>query len=215
MSSIAIQTACSKLESTESSSHGRYERHQESLGQIDDRLQLLRRQLELGPFQPSSSVIRPATNVQRQRSRRKATVAATIYWSSRSYSLAIGTLHAQVIKKPKCSASTEAASQELEESGIHLTFVPPRWLSSVMLRCDLEICHKMKSSFSGLMVNITPVSINNNPPLYQALEQADVAGLQYLFRAGLARPTDHIPDGSHLVSLLDVGFRYCNSVGSR
>ena len=81
-----------------------------------------------------------------------------------------------------------------------------------MLRCNLEI-RQNKTSIPGLMVNITPVSINHNPLLYQAIERADVAGLQYLFRAGLARPTDNILDGSHPVSLYDVGFHYCDWLG--
>lgn len=215
MSSSVFQTVYSKLQSAESSSHGRYERHQELLSPDQQSSATGSNTLELGPFRASGNTVKPAIPEQCKGPDLKTTVAATLYWSARLYSLPIGTLHAQVLIKSKCNASIGAAGQELEESNINLTFVPPRWLSRIMFRCDLEICHKVKSSFPSLMISITPVSINTNPLLYQAVEQADVEGLQYLFRTGLARPTDYIPDGSDLVSLLDVGFRCCNSVGCR
>jgi len=209
VSSDAFQTICSKLENTELSSCGRYKRHQESLAQIDDRLQVLQRQLELGPFLPSISLVRPATIGQRERPGVKTTVAATVYWTSRSYSLAIGTLHAQVRMKRRCSGSAESGAEESEQLSINLTFAPPRWLSNIMLRYDLESCRNYKSALPGLTFNITPLSVNNNRLLRQAIEQADVAGLRGLFQADLARPTDQIPRayGSQTpTSLLNVSF---------
>lgn len=179
-----FQNICSKLEHMELSSSGRYKRHQESRAQIN----MLQRQLELGPFLPRSS---------------------------RYYSLAIGTLHVQVRKKRNCSTLTESGAEESEQLSFNLTFTPPCWLSNIMLRYDLESCRNYKSALPGLTFNIVPISVNNNRLLRQAIEQADVAELRGLFQAGLARPTDQILTvyGCHTpVSLLKVGFRSCNAI---
>lgn len=218
MSSAALQNICSKLENTESSSCGRYKRCHESLARIDDRLTLLQNQLELGPFRPSCSLVRPVIPGKRESLGGKATMAATIFWTSRSYSLPIGTLHVQLRKKCKCHELSEPGVEELKSSRMNLTFAPPRWLSSIMLRYNLELCRNYNSSLPGLIFNITPFTVNNDRIVYQTIRQADVAGLRRLFQAGLARPTDHITafvGACAPVSLLDVGFQSCNAANPR
>ena len=82
------------------------------------------------------------------------------------------------------------------------TFVPPSWLSILVLRWDLRmntVLHRPpKLSFS-----LSPVHYNPSQELKAAITTFDLPGLQRLFREGLARPTDYIVQRTP-VSLLEV-----------
>ncbi|MCJ1368183.1 hypothetical protein MMC16_007324, partial [Acarospora aff. strigata] len=193
VSNSAFQTVCSKIASAEASNHERHELQQLGIARVDERLQLLQRQLQLGAVRPNSSLSCSTTIGNRKGGGLQKTMAATIYWSSLYCTLPIGILRVKVTKSRESSASDKAAAQESEQSRISLTFVPPPWLSSIMLQCDLQISHNFQSSRSSLMFNITPFSVNDNPLLRRVIMDNDVAGLQALFTAGLARRTDYIP----------------------
>lgn len=106
--------------------------------------------------------------------------------------------------------SDGSASEQSEQSRIGFVFVPPRWLSSTTLRGALEVLYSQESGLPNWTFTITPISVNVNPLLYQAIHSRDVAGLQHLFREGLARPTDYIPNRPPAtpLSLYEVGIEF-------
>lgn len=82
------------------------------------------------------------------------------------------------------------------------TFTPPLWLSTLVLRWNLQII----SAFNRpprLSISLSPIAYNPNQDLKAAIITFDLPGLQRLFREGLAQPTDYIVQRSP-VSLLEV-----------
>lgn len=71
------------------------------------------------------------------------------------------------------------------------TFVPPSWLSRLIIHWDLQL-YQSASGFPSMTLRLSPLVCNTNPRLKAAINQFDVGNLQSLFRGGLARPTDYI-----------------------
>ena len=193
----------------ELSNHESYHLQQTSMTRIEHMLQ---DQLEIGSFQQST---KPLTNRSRRRSGFNPAAGATVYWSYKSYSLPIGSLQVEDSRIFQSNSSEGSSVHESRESKVKITFAPPRWLSSVMLQFSMEILQNLHSSLPGFSVNLTPFTVNYNPLLSKAIREDDVAGLQKLFRDGLARPTDYIPLFYRVfrrgpVSLLEVGSISCS-----
>ena len=71
------------------------------------------------------------------------------------------------------------------------TFVPPPWLSRLIIHWEFQL-YKTTSGFPSMTMRLSPLVYNTSPRLKAALNQFDVGELQSLFREGLARPTDYI-----------------------
>lgn len=82
------------------------------------------------------------------------------------------------------------------------TFIPPSWLSTLVLHWDLQI-NSVLNRPPRLSVSLSPVRYNPSQELKAAITTFDLPGLQRLFREGLAQPTDYIVQ-RRPVSLLEV-----------
>ena len=71
------------------------------------------------------------------------------------------------------------------------TFVPPSWLSRLIIHWDLQL-YRTASGLPSMTMRLSPLVCNTNPRLKAAINQFDIGELQSLFRGGLARPTDVI-----------------------
>ncbi len=211
MNAAAFQGISSELARVSSSHERSYRSQLVALDQVHNCLHLLQDKLEIGPFRPSNSPGRLATPAHRQSRNTRDIMTAAVFWSSHAL-LPIGTLSAQIIKKRRLTRSPASDGQELEQTVISLTFVPPRWLSNTMLKCQMDFWHSLKSSCSLPTVSLTPLTVNYDPLLSHVIKEWDVAGLQSLFGSGLARPTDCIPYKNGIaVSLMEVGHSLATS----
>ena len=84
------------------------------------------------------------------------------------------------------------------------TFIPPPWLSHLILQWEMQV-QGLASKLPQITVSLCPIRYNSNRELKAAITNLDIAGLQRLFRTGLARPTDYVLD-RRPVSLLEVSF---------
>ena len=207
--SFGFQAVCSQLVSVDSSNHERHCSQQMSLARIEH---ILQDQVRISSFEACTSSTKPTTHRRRWRSGLGPTMAAAIFWSYQSYSLPIGLLQLCVSRTRQSRSSGGSSVQESEQSRISISFAPPRWLSSIMLRFAVDFRHNLDTSWPDLSVNLTPFTVNYNPLLPQVIEAHDVAGLQKLFVNGLARPTDYLPGnyGGVPVSIFDVWFETYN-----
>ena len=82
------------------------------------------------------------------------------------------------------------------------TFIPPSWLSRLVLHWDLQIDSVLNRT-PRLSFSLSPVRYNPNKELKAALTTFDLPGLQRLFREGHTQPTDYIVQ-RRPVSLLEV-----------
>lgn len=82
-------------------------------------------------------------------------------------------------------------SDESQTRHCTFTFVPPSWLSRLIIHWDLQL-YKTASGLPSMTMRLSPLVCNSNPRLKAAINQFDVGELQSLFRGGLARPTDYI-----------------------
>lgn len=71
------------------------------------------------------------------------------------------------------------------------TFVPPPWLSRLIIHWELQL-NRITSGFPSMTMRLSPIVYNTSPRLKAAINRFDVGELQSLFREGLARPTDYI-----------------------
>ncbi|MCJ1384631.1 hypothetical protein MMC17_007749 [Xylographa soralifera] len=171
---------------------------EQSNARIEDCVHLLRNNLEIGH-------LRSITGPRRTGKKIKSGVAAAVYVTIRNYSLPFGHLQVQVLRKSLSSPSEETNDGASETSQVSFNFVPPRWLSEMAIRSTLDVLYNANIGFSGFRFGMNAVWINHNPLLTEAIGTSNVAALQQLFTAGLARPSDHVLDPlGEEVSLLNV-----------
>ncbi|KAF2465913.1 uncharacterized protein BDR25DRAFT_396019 [Lindgomyces ingoldianus] len=95
------------------------------------------------------------------------------------------------------SSSTVFYNHEDRKPGLQaslnyrLTFIPPRWLSSLILQWEFRF-NDEKSRFPALGVFLTPIRYNSDPRLIKAIKSCDAAQLRELFRSGIARADDYV-----------------------
>ena len=82
------------------------------------------------------------------------------------------------------------------------TFIPPSWLSILVLHWDLQI-NMVLNRHPRLSFSLSPICYNPSQELKAAIITFDLPELQRLFREGLAHPTDYIVQ-RRPVSLLEV-----------
>ena len=83
------------------------------------------------------------------------------------------------------------------------TFVPPMWLSNMILHWDLRL-QKMLHSPPRISLSLVPIRYNPSRELKAAVIDLDTSKLHRLFRDGLAHPTDHIVQ-RRPITLFEVG----------
>ncbi|MCJ1397808.1 hypothetical protein MMC11_001004 [Xylographa trunciseda] len=207
LESIALngfQAVYSGLLTLESREQQRTQLHERTNAGIEDCVHLLRSNLELGPLQ--------STARSRLRGKKsKPSVAATVYLEVRGYRLPFGRLEVRISRKSLSSHSGDTDDRTSSISQIGFGFVPPHWLSNLTVQSKFDLFYNVNSDLPGLGFKLSTVSINRNPLLIEAIETGDVAALQQLFTAGLARPSDRISVISfHSESLLGYYCSWCH-----
>jgi hypothetical protein len=101
-------------------------------------------------------------------------------------------------------------SQRCMRSASTFTFIPPRWISRLVLCWILEI-RDCSVGLPRLSLSLSPIRYNSSKDLKTAIESFDIAKLQRLFRAGLAGPNDYVLS-RRPVPLLEVS-RLFNAIG--
>lgn len=101
------------------------------------------------------------------------------------------------------------ASPENDEYGVtevDAVFIPPWFISNTMMRAHIGYSCSPTYSPPEPAYSLHPISINQDPELWQALDTYDVPKLKRLFLTGRGRPTDMIltRGSEHAVTLLEV-----------
>ena len=125
--------------------------------------------------------------------------------TSKSYIFPMGKLLVHYKKLHLCSVSPE--NDECGVTEVDVVFIPPYVISNTMIRARMKYSRSSTCSPPGPTYSLNPVSINQDPELWDALHWCNVPKLKNLFSTGRARPTDMILDGvsEHAVTLLEVG----------
>lgn len=120
------------------------------------------------------------------------TTETTVFWKYCFHRLPIGTLHTHLKKTRKLRSSRRSAPQGRIKSEIAVEFVPPPWLSSVVIQFSTKLSCDLIGSQWRWGATLEPLTVNNSPYFLQAVESCDVEGVRRLFAEGLAKPTDYI-----------------------
>jgi len=110
-----------------------------------------------------------------------------------------------VVALLRTTSHTRDKSTQLTSLNYHLTFVPPRWFSTLILQWELRL-HNESHGFPSIGISLSPIRYNSNPLLEEAIKSCDLLELQKLFRCGLARPKDYLLLRRRAVPLLEVTF---------
>lgn len=176
------------------------------LGTCNSQLnQILRNQITFGATRYSVS-----SPTNRSRPSDLTTMESNVFWKSYSPTLPIGNLRIRLNQIRHSKRSRSSAPKQCTESKIEVTFVPPRWLSNVVMNYSIKLCYDWTSNQLGCGMELEPLTINHNPFFIDAVQSLDVEGMQRSFREGLARPTDYLIDwGQYVCPWYKVGFQLC------
>ena len=124
--------------------------------------------------------------------------------TSKSYILPIGKLLVRYTRSQLCYVSPE--NDECDVTEVDVVFIPPYLISNTIIRAQMEYSRSSTYGPSGLRYSLRPISINQDPELWEALHWCNAPKLKNLFLTGRARPTDMIVDcdSEHAVTLLEV-----------
>ncbi len=131
-----------------------------------------------------------------------------MYYRHTFHSFGVGQLSVQIAKLRSTHRAVE--TDQAYDNSFELEFVPPWWLSNTLLRCSLADSRDAFHNHMGPVLSITPVSINRDPSLLEALYRCDISHLKHLFTTNSARPTDTVldPRFGDSVTLIEVGLRF-------
>jgi hypothetical protein len=105
----------------------------------------------------------------------------------------------------KTTSHTLDKSRQYTSSTYHLTFIPPRWFSTLILQWKFRLRYE-NHGFPAVGISLSPIRYNSHPVLVKAVKSCDVMELQKLFRHGLARPNDYLLLRRRPMLLLEVTF---------
>lgn len=116
----------------------------------------------------------------------------SVFWKYSSYGMPIGLLKIRLEKSRQSKASARSTPQVCTESDIAIEFVPPRWLSGIVINYSMKLNHDLVSNHWRWGATLNPLTVNYNPFFINAVERLDVEGVRRSFAEGLARPTDYL-----------------------
>lgn len=158
------------------------------LGQFQGQIQqILRSHITFGAAEHS---IRSPSN--RPRALGPTTTKTVVFWNYYSHRLPIGMLRIRLNQTRKTKNSRRSNAQAGSESEIAVEFVPPRWLSNVLIKYSMNLSWDMNDSQWYWGATLKPLTVNYNPYFINAVERIDVEGVRTSFAMGLAEPTDYI-----------------------
>jgi hypothetical protein len=104
------------------------------------------------------------------------------------YNLSIGYLNVTVTKK--LEQITERKAKRSTE--VWIMFIPPRLVSNIAFQGRFGVHLTSLGSSSHITATLSPIFVNQNNTLLEAVGTLDVTTLRELFASGQARPSDHI-----------------------
>lgn len=146
---------------------------------------------DLGSQVPSSPFKSPRWLLERQ------TVAGTLY----IHHFPIGFLHARESRKRTKYYNCESACNGWSYA-IDFSLFPPSWIASSVIQISIAMD---AAQYRAPLIKwtINQECYNNNPSLKRCMARSDIVGLQNLFAAGEARPTDLVgPWGNSLLHVI-------------
>lgn len=124
--------------------------------------------------------------------------------SSKSYNFPLGKLLVHYKRsRPSC---VWPENDECGFTEVDVVFIPPYFMSNTMIRAHMKYSRSSTYRPPGPSYSLQPISINQDPELWNALFWCNVPKLKNLFLTSRARPTDMILDcgSEHTVTLLEV-----------
>ena len=122
------------------------------------------------------------------------TTTSMVFWKYRRLRLPIGMLDIKLSQTRQTKRSRRSDPQVSAKSKIKVVFVPPRWLSSVVITYSMKLRYDLTSSRWHWGATLAPLTINENPFFINAIVTFNVEDLRTSFLRGLAKPTDHVLD---------------------
>lgn len=187
MSEAGFQAVHSSLVAASSSSKEDHKKTHALLSQFQGQLQqMVRKHVAFGTIGDGVRLSKPPV-----RSSNPMT-ETTVFWKHSFYWMPIGILK---ITRKTCQRgrnSSRSASHVSTESDIAVEFVPPRWLSSVLINYSMKRNYDLISDQWRWGGTLRPLTVNYNPFFIKAVESFDLEGVRRSFAEGLARPTDFL-----------------------
>lgn len=128
----------------------------------------------------------------RSRALRPTITETTVFWNYYSHHFPIGMLQIRLKQTRKTGIPGRAAPKVRNKSELAVEFVPPRWLSNVVINYSMKLSWDLIDSQWRWGATLKPLKINEGPFFINALTSLDVEGVRASFATGLAEPTDHI-----------------------
>ena len=187
MNEVGFQAVHSSLVAASASSSEDHKTTHAILNQCQGQLQqVLRNHVT---FEPVGNIVRSST----PRARSSNTITeTTVFWKYSSYHMPIGLLKIHLNKNRQSRSSDRSTPQVCTESNIAIHFVPPRWLSGVVINYSMKLSYDLISDQWRWGATLNPLTVNYNPFFINAVRSLDVEGVRRSFAEGLARPTDYV-----------------------
>ena len=202
MNEAGFQAVHSSLVAASSSSSEDHKATQAMLIQCQGQLQqVIRNHVTFGTIENGLSLSTP-------RARNSNTIIkTTVFWKHLFYRMPIGSLEINLNESRHSNSSGRSTPQVCTEAAIAIQFVPPRWLSGVVINYSMKMSRNSNIDQWRWGASLNPLTVNYNPIFINAVEDLDVGGLRRSFAEGLAKPTDYILRwGSDLWPWYDVSF---------
>lgn len=187
MNEAGFQAVHSSLVAASSSSKEDHKKTHAMLSRFQSQLQqMVRKHVAFGTIGDGVRLSKPPV-----RSSNPMT-ETTVFWKHSFYCMPIGILKITRETCQRSRDSSRSASHVSTESDIAVEFVPPRWLSSVLINYSMKLSYNLVSRQLRLGATLRPLTVNYNKYFINAILSVDVEGVRRSFAEGLARPTDCI-----------------------
>lgn len=185
MSEAGFQAVHSSLVAASSSSKEDHKKTHALLSQFHGEWQqVLRNHVSFGTIGDGVRTSTPATRAS------DPIAENNVFWKSSFYRMPIGILKITRKTCQRSRDSSRSASHVSTESDVAVEFVPPRWLSSVLINYSMKLSYDLVSHQLRLGATLRPLTVNYNAYFINAIFSVDVEGVRRSFAEGLARPTD-------------------------
>ena len=188
MNEAGFQAIQSSLMTASSSSSEEHKTTHAMLSQCQGQIQqILRNHITFGTVE--HSIDSPS---KRHRAWEPTSTKTIVFWTYYSHRLPIGMLRIRLNQASKTTKSRRSSPQVWLESKIAIEFVPPLWLSNVLIKYSMKLSWDLNDSKWHWGANLKPLTVNYNPFFINAIKSLDVEGVRTSFATGLAKPTDYI-----------------------
>ena len=190
MNEAGFQAVQSSLIAASSSNSKDHNTTHAMLSQCQSHLQqILRDHITFGTVE--RSVHLPSS---RPKASDSANSETTVFWNHRFHRLPIGKLQIRLKQTRQTRNSRLSTPQACTKSEIAVDFMPPRWLSSVVIRYSIERSRNLTKGQWRWGATLEPLTVNYNSYFTVAAKKLDVEGVRKSFAEGLGKPTDYMID---------------------